>query len=437
MKKTLVFLFIVITSIRVTYADSWGWPTEKGYFFENESYMAHIKPPGYLKEDGPLLEVFEVKQTEKTLLWQCKMGKLRAPLEVYISDNGKYVVSVNEHGRVGYGNYVVAFYNEGGCIDKYTLESILDLPEDTAERELFKLMPHSTTSRWWDQNSIKFFDMSADKLYFCIWLRLFNRWIAWDPTNGQKVVIDKEMVRRWQEKARLWSIEEIKKERHRYSPYYFLSSLRNPDDRRIIENLLTDEDFSQSFITFTTTSGRNKQGKQLVRCVSTSYKRLLAEQVLADWDGRPVDKGFDPSPSQPLYYLGTVEGIISLPKMYDPNAATLWIHLVPNTVTEDQWYEKPPVHRLAACFGDATFRNFAPVYKRKFPFTIVAVTPGRYWVKAVLDRTQPLSKRTDRIYLPQPGDYQNVESPIITVKAGEIVEGITIHCIQEVTSGTD
>jgi hypothetical protein len=85
MKKILVLLFVVTALVKVTYADSWGWPTEKDYFSENGKFVAHVTPPQYLKKDKSLFEVFEIKDTQRIPLWQCKMGNERAPVEVYVS----------------------------------------------------------------------------------------------------------------------------------------------------------------------------------------------------------------------------------------------------------------------------------------------------------------------------------------------------------------
>ena len=438
MKKILVLLFVVTALVKVTYADSWGWPTEKDYFSENGKFVAHVTPPQYLKKDKSLFEVFEIKDTQRIPLWQCKMGNERAPVEVYVSDDGKHVVSCNEWGKVGYGDYVVAIYSKDGLIRNYSMEEILHLPKDINRMELFRLIPHSTTSRRWDENSIKFFDTSAGKLYFCVWLHFFDRWIAWNPANGEEVKVDDKMIKIWNNKARLWSVKEIEKKYHGDTPYELLGKLRDPSDRSLIEKLLSDEKFSQissSSRTLKPPGADNKPVYRLERYCSSSARRLLAERILENWDGKTPDKR--DSFGHPLYYLGAAEGIVKLPNTDNTRDGTLWIYLIPRSINKDKWYEKLPVHRLVVSFSDFSFRNFDIEHTQEFPFGIIGVTPGEYWIKAVLGKTKPPSKIPDIIYLPRQDDYQNTDSPIIIVKAGETVENITIDCIHKVADGID
>lgn len=436
-RKLAIFtLFLIFIGFNTIFADDWGWPTEKDYFSENGNFVAHVTPPKYLKKDKPLLEVFEITDTQRVLLFQCKMGYIRAPLEVYVSDDGRYVVTVNEHGSVGYGDHVIAFYGKKGRIKNYSMEEILHFSKDISRAELHQLIPHSTSSRWWDENSIKFFDTYAGKLYFCVWLHLFDRWAAWNPANGEEVKVDDKMVKWWNNKGWLWSLEELKRKFHSDAPYEFLGNLKNPDDRRFIEALLSDEKFSQTgrhSRTVWPPSAGSPPIYHLVRYYSASAKRTLAEHILANWDGRPTKRRR--SSTGHYYYLGKVEGTVKLPKVVKVEQGTLWVYLVPCTVAKDEWHKKPPIHRLTAPFKH--FTNFDLKHTQEFPFGIAGVTPGKYWLKAVLDKTKPLSKHPDRICLPQQGDYQSVESLIITVKAGEMLENVTIDCTQKVTGETN
>jgi hypothetical protein len=437
-KKILVPLFALIASVTVSYADSWPWPTEKDYFSANGRFVAHVTPPKYLQKDEPLLEVFEIRATERVPFWQHKMGNLKAPVEVYVSNDGECVVSINEHGRVGYGDYVLAFYGKDGRIKNYSMEQVLHLPKDISPLELVRLIPHSVSSRWWDRNSIKFFDTYLGKLYFCIWLHLFDRWIAWDPTSGEELGVSDEMIEKWNNKARLWSIKEIEKPYPGDTGYEFLAKLKKPDDRPLIEKLLLDEQFSVRGTHSRTVRPPSTDGGpvyHLERYYCSSARRLLAERLLASRDGRPTDKRV--SSTQPLYHLGKIEGVVTLPKTDDANKATLWIYLVPSTVPKDQWHREPPVQRLAVSFSDYSFRNFDLEHTQKFPFGIAGVTPGEYWIKAVLDKTKPFSKPADKFYVPDVGDYESIESPMISIQAGETIENLSIDCTHQVADGTD
>lgn len=425
--KKLFSLFLVVMTFGATYADEWAWPQEKDYYSENKQFVAHITPPKYPQKTKSFLEVFEIKDAKKAALWQCKLCNEVAPVETFVSNDGRYVVTNNEWHRVGYGDFVVAFYNKNGLIKNYTMEEILHLSDDIGLLELSRLIPHSASSRWWDENAIKFFDTYKGKLYFCIWLHLFDRWIAWNPADGQEIQVDDEMVEAWNCKARSWAVKQIRENVPGDTPYEFLGKLKNPDDRPFIENLLSNTSFSQT--------SQKSQKNRLLQYTAGSTERSLAERILANWDGRTTEQHASSKP--PLYYLGKLEGIVTLPETNNPRNATLCIYLIPGTAPEDQWHKLPLVQRLVVSFDDYNLKRFDLEYTRKFPFCISTITPGQYRVKAVLDKTEPLSKFTDRIYLPGQGDYQSEETPVVTVKAGEIVEGIKIDCTQKVTDGTD
>ena len=427
MMKKVLFLLLLVEIFGTAYADSWSWPQEKDYYCENKRFVAHVTPPKYPEKTGSLLEVFEVQKDQRTSLWRCKPGNKVAPVEVYISNNGRYVVTNNEWHRVGYGDFVVAFYGKNGLIKNYSMEEVLHLSGDNSKFELFRLIPHSASSRWWDEDAIKFFDTYNDKLYYCIWLHLFDRWVAWNPANGKEIPVEKGMTEAWNSKARSWAIKQIQGKTPGEKPYEFLGNLKYPDDRRYVERLLSSKQFRRT--------SYSTQEKHLLRYTAGCSERLLAERILARWDGRTTKKR---APStMPLHYLGKLEGTVTLPVTDNPRDATLWIYLIPDNIPEDQWHKQPPVQRLVASFADYSFKRFDLEYTRKFPFCITTITPGRYRVKVFLDKTKPLSKYTDEIFLPRQGDYQSDESPIISIEAGESANGMKIDCTRKVIDGTD
>jgi hypothetical protein len=435
MKKIVIILLVVIPAIKPVYADTWALPKEADYFSENNKFVAHVTPA--TKETKSKLELFEIKASEKLPLWKCTLGNEGAPQMVFVSDSGRNVVTFNEvSGRVhgGMGDYVIAFYNREGLIKNYSLEQILHYPDKIDEKEFRRLIGRSVSGRYWAGKPV-FFDSFDNKLFFCAWLTYGQRWLAWDVSNGKEIKIEDLMVQRWNKKGRRWALNEIReKTKFHLLAYEFLGNLKNPEDRSLIEKLLSDENFSQyNSLSNVKSPQADKWVYRLVRCISSSYRRLLAEQILANWDGRPTTN-YQPSYRQPLYYLGKVEGTVSLPKTDNPKEATLWIYLVPSSIQKDQWHKKPLVQYLVANFADYSFRNFDLEFKEKLPFTIAAVTPGQYRIKAVLDRTKPLSKSSDPIYVPRQGDYQSLDSTVITVEAGKTVDNITIDCTHKVTN---
>jgi hypothetical protein len=233
---TIFALFLAVTAVKVSCADQWPQAVEKDYFSENGRFVAHVTPAK--EKEKPLLEVFEVKGTERVPLWQCKLNNEVAPVEVYMSDDGGYVVTNNEWHRVGYGDYVIAFYNKDGRIKNYSMEQILHLPKNISSIELYDLVPHSVSSRWWDESSIKFLDTCGGRLYFCVWLDLFDHWQAWNVEDGREIKVDKTMIERWNNKGRMWARKDGIKSKSYHSALRFLGKLKITEDQEVIESFL-------------------------------------------------------------------------------------------------------------------------------------------------------------------------------------------------------
>lgn len=231
--RILIILLLVVVSgstwLRTAAADEWPWPVPKDYRSDNGVYVAHVVPPEYLQDRAPFVQV---KGPNNVQLWHTTLKNKRAPLEVYLTDDGEHIITVNDHGSVGYGDYVLAFYNRNGLVKNYSMEQILHIPTNTSEFELFELVPHSTTSRWWDENSIKFFVEHSGKQLFCIWLHLFDRWEAWEVATGEEVKPDGSLLELCNRKARSWAVEQAQKGALGNTHYEFLGKMKEPEDKR-------------------------------------------------------------------------------------------------------------------------------------------------------------------------------------------------------------
>ena len=96
------------------------------------------------------------------------------------------------------------------------------------------------------------------------------------------------------------------------------------------------------------------------------------------------------------------------------------------------WDHTRPEHYLIGKFQD-----LGSEYKigRAIMCIFGGVTPGKYWVKVVWDKAKPFkpfNRRGDDFCRPQKGDYESVDSPVIEVKAGRIVDVGVIECKQKV-----
>ena len=429
MRKLIALLVIMTALPKPTYGDTWARPTEKDYFSPGKEFVAHVTPA---KGDAKAkLEMFRLNDSDRIGLWQCALGNEGAPIYVFITDDGRYVATVNENNsRVhgGMGDYVVAFYNKAGLIKNYSLEQILHYtgPPNRLDisKELRHLVSRSVSGRSWATMPM-FFDRQGDNLYFCVWLYYGKYYLAWDPTTGAEVKITDDLKKRWDNKGREWALAEGMKSRSYAIAAEFLTHLKRPEDRKVIASLLTAE------AKFYTRPVRdwNSKNRRFIRLEASCPKRATAESALARWDNKP---GTNEDRSQRYHYLGTVLGTVHLAEAPGPDRSHLCLYLIPgDSITED-WHKSVPIHRVTEYFWQYSYHN-AEWPGKDIPFRIQGVTPGKYTVKAVWDKAEPRTFGDDYIKdPPQKGDYQSKAGPSIIVNAGQKVENADIDCTHKV-----
>jgi hypothetical protein len=214
----------------------------------------------------------------------------------------------------------------------------------------------------------------------------------------------------------------------------FLRKTNLPEYRKLVEKLLTDTDFSSDSIRilYETPPSTN-----FSFCFyASSERRSLADQTLAEWDGK-LDSGRERGVDE-YFFLGKISGSVALPCPPAAGDGTLWIYLIPAKVARGKWPTQPPVHRVLVHVGQIVdmFRGESLGLKKtetgyklgtNMSFRIDGVTPGKYRLKAVWDKSYPFAGR-DQIGVPGQGDYESGEEPSIEVVAGKSVENVTIVC---------
>jgi hypothetical protein len=127
-------------------ADSWAAPQEKDYYAVNDAYYLHVVPgDGATHARGTLVHVLVGGDEEE--VWSRELENPTAPVEVLVAADGRYVVTLDDWGKVGYGPRVVVIYRPGGeLVKKLTLEDFLTGEEIAA-------VSGSVSSRWWRGDS--------------------------------------------------------------------------------------------------------------------------------------------------------------------------------------------------------------------------------------------------------------------------------------------
>jgi len=155
--RVLLFTLLIVFFVQFLKADTWALPGEKSYYSDNELYCFEVTPATVrltLGEDAecigtlyglgrPLNEYSEEEEVFELLLWEVKLVNEISPVSALVTDDGKYVITFNDWGRLGYGDNVIVIYDSTGVVaKKFSLEDIL------SEDELL-LIPHTVSSIWW------------------------------------------------------------------------------------------------------------------------------------------------------------------------------------------------------------------------------------------------------------------------------------------------
>jgi hypothetical protein len=155
--KTL-FSIIILYCVKINYADQWKNPKPFEIKSTNGKFVLKVKPhekgltqPGYCF--GEFIKVGDVKPVT---VWSRFLVNNYAPVEVFVPDSGKFVVTMDEWHQRGFLPIVIYGYN-GELIKINSLETINIL------NELEKIRI-TVSSAYWNENSLVFFNKEEDKI---------------------------------------------------------------------------------------------------------------------------------------------------------------------------------------------------------------------------------------------------------------------------------
>lgn len=427
-----VCLVLFINSVR---ADSWGPPTEFDTPSANRKFVAHVVPGK--KDLKPLLIVSTLTKGKTNETWRTQLGNRVSPTQVYLSDDGESVVTLDNYFGVGYGDDVVAIYNRQGRLRAYSLEQIAPLPKPkpdssgwlSARHAYEGRFSHSTASRHWREKSIEFFHSESGQLMFCLWLDWENRWALWRMSDGGMMPVSADLAKRLNAEGRTIALKEAKTGGFASAALNFLGRQHFKEDRPLIEAWLQDKEFSSGSMT----SSSSASPSEVFTFTAQSYRRESADKILARWDGVDDEKtGFGSSDN--YKFLGTMKGSIAFPVAPAKNEGTIHIYLIPESTPLSMWASARPEHYLAANLA----YSYPHVFKKgqvqdgklssTVNFIIYGVTPGRYRLKAVWDMAEPFSKKDEILCQPRAGDYESTASPLVQVRKGADTEGVRVDC---------
>jgi hypothetical protein len=425
---------LMLFSIRAAVADSWAPPSESWTFSQNGKFLAHDIPGN--KSSSPLAIVLSISNQRTNEMWRTRLVNDVSPSQIFLSDDGNSVVTLDNWGGIGYGDDVVAIYGPKGLLAKYSLEQFAPPPKgnsnslDFVSRDGYGgLFSHSTSSRHWRENSIQFFYSDKNEELFCLWLDWDNRWVAWRLDTGSIIKVVAELARRLNTEGRRRSLIDSQSPHASAAAMNFLGRTRMKQDRSIIEAWLHDTKFFSGSLTISS----SRATEFYFAFTSRSDKRETADKILSRWDG--LDSDVTELGSREDYrFLGTLKCSVTLPVSPQRKEGVIRLYLIPFAVPLNRWSEQRPEHYLVADLSDSfphDFRN-GQIDDHELGtrpnFIIYGITAGEYRLKALWSKTPSPTIPAEVLAKPQPGDYESMESPLVSIGKGRLTEGIQVDC---------
>jgi hypothetical protein len=145
--------------------DDWARPEPTSFHSRGFGYVAEVFPAKSRQNAGrkPICYFYLVGypgmewKVSANRVWQAELVNGRMPYEALISMDG-VLVTLNEHGHVGYENAVVIYDAKGHLIRSYHLNTLL------AERDIAQV-DQSVSSRWWTHGAKYYMTKSPSRLY--------------------------------------------------------------------------------------------------------------------------------------------------------------------------------------------------------------------------------------------------------------------------------
>jgi hypothetical protein len=95
--------------------------------------------------------------------WKAPLVNERMPYQALISQAGD-LVTLNEHGSVGYRNAVVIYDRDGHTVRAFALDDLLP-PDEISTNENTNKIAIPTSSRWWSRDAKYYFYQQPSRLY--------------------------------------------------------------------------------------------------------------------------------------------------------------------------------------------------------------------------------------------------------------------------------
>ncbi|MHC4553288.1 MAG: hypothetical protein ACYSUT_11085 [Planctomycetota bacterium] len=405
---------------------------EKNQDFSGLEWVPWLTEGSWTDHQKKVMEKWQ-QDSRRKLLWNVKLENKIAPVAVFVSDDGRHVVTLDNWHRVGYGDEVVAFYGADGLIKKYDLETIIpfseikkDAPKKESDENTFfvdvsdtipefryrNLFSHTASSRWWREHGLEIIVSKESQYLFGVWLPWKKDWLIWDMATGKRHDVGPVDLQTFNRLGRKKCLDDIDNKQDFLQGCFFLTNLKKLEDRSVIETMLSHQHFS---------GGLSSQNDTLLFVRGRSEVRATADMALAIWDGQldSFADGWD----YKNRCLGQCEGELILPKI-PIEGQKLYIYFVPEGVSPNQWVSEPFLQALSH-----EISKYALSVSKKIAFKFSDLTPGRYRIKAIYEiDTESSYRSSNDKYAGGKGDWENSQPVTVEIKQGQCADKIEIHC---------
>jgi len=172
MGKTALLMSLLVALLSASArADDWARPEPTSFHSRGFGYVAEIFPPHSRQNSGdkPLCYFYELGypgsdwRIDARLKWKAPLVNELMPYQALISQAGN-LITLNEHGSIGYRNAIVIYDRHGRTIKAYKLDDLLPADEISMNENTNKIAI-STSSRWWNRDAKYYFYQQPSRFY--------------------------------------------------------------------------------------------------------------------------------------------------------------------------------------------------------------------------------------------------------------------------------